>query len=116
MDTRTARLLDLYTDYLLASFGQATATGLAALRPDLSHDQVTRFLSQQELTDKDLWKIVKPHLRHVQCEEAVLILDDTVTTRWKKSPIPTNQNWLIGISIMSPTALSRESTCCQPFT
>lgn len=78
MDTRNARLLDLYTDYLLASFGQATATGLAALLPDLSHDQVTRFLSQQELTDKDLWKIVKPHLRHVQCEEAVLILDDTV--------------------------------------
>ncbi len=78
MDTRNARLLDLYTDYLLASFGQATATGLAALMPDLSHDQVTRFLSQPELTDKDLWKIVKPHLRHVQCEEAVLILDDTV--------------------------------------
>jgi SRSO17 transposase len=78
MNTRNARLLDLYTDYLLASFGQATATGLAALLPDLSHDQVTRFLSQQELTDKDLWKIVKPHLRHVQCQEAVLILDDTV--------------------------------------
>jgi hypothetical protein len=77
MDTRNARLLDQYTHYLLASFGQATATGLAALLPHLSHDQVTRFLSQQELTDKDLWKIVKPHLRHVQCEGAVLILDDT---------------------------------------
>jgi hypothetical protein len=78
MTTRNARLLDLYTDYLLASFGQATATGLAALLPDRSHDQITRFLSQQELTDKDLWKIVKPHLRRVQCDEAVLILDDTV--------------------------------------
>jgi hypothetical protein len=78
MDTRTARLLDLYTDYLLASFGQATATGLAALLPDLSHDQITRFLSRQELTDKDLWKIVKPHLRRLQSEDAVLILDDTV--------------------------------------
>jgi len=78
MTTRNIRLLDLYTDYLLASFGQATATGLSTLLPDLSHDQVTRFLSQQELTDKDLWKVVKPHLRRVQSNEAVLIIDDTV--------------------------------------
>ena len=78
MTTHNTRLLDLYTDYLLASFGQATATGLAALLPDLSHDQITRFLSRQELTDKDLWKIVKPHLRRVQSDEAVLILEDTI--------------------------------------
>jgi hypothetical protein len=78
MTTRNARLLDLYTDYLLASFGQTTATGLASLLPELSHDQVTRFLSRQQLTDKDLWNIVKPHLRRVQCDEAVLIIDDTV--------------------------------------
>lgn len=78
MDTRNSRLLDLYTDYLLASFGQTTATGLAALIPDLSHDQVTRFLAGSELTDKDLWRIVKPHVRRVQSEDAVLILDDTV--------------------------------------
>lgn len=78
MSPRTIRLLDLYTDYLLVSFGQTTATGLAALLPDLSHDQVTRFLSQQELTQKDLWKIVKTHLRPIQSEEAVLILDDSI--------------------------------------
>jgi hypothetical protein len=78
MTTRNASLLDLYTDYLLASFGLATATGLAALVPELSHDRVTRFLSQQALTDIDLWRLVKPHLRRVQSEDAVLILDDTV--------------------------------------
>jgi len=78
MSPRTLRLLDLYTDYLLVSFGQTTATGLAALLPDLSHDQVTRFLSKQQLTEKDLWKIVKPHLRQIQSEEAVLILDDSI--------------------------------------
>lgn len=78
MTTRNARLLDLYTDYLLASFGPATATGLASLLPDVSHDQVTRFLSRQEFTDKDLWKVVKPHLRTVQSQDAVLIIDDTV--------------------------------------
>jgi len=78
MTTRNARLLDLYTDYLLISFGQTTATGLASLIPDLSHDQVTRFLAQQELTDKDLWKIVKPHLRRIQSDDGVLILDDSI--------------------------------------
>ena len=78
MTTHNTRLLNLYTDYLLVSFGQATATGLARLLPEVSHDQVTRFLSQQELTDKDLWKIVKPHVRRVESQEAVLLIDDTV--------------------------------------
>jgi hypothetical protein len=79
MTTHNTRLLDLYTDYLLASFGQATATGLATLlEGQVSHDQVTRFLAQAELTDKDLWKIVKTHVRRVQSTTAVLILDDSV--------------------------------------
>lgn len=78
LSPRAARLLDLYTDYLLVSFGQTTATGLAALLPDLSHDQVTRFLAHKTLTDKDLWNVVKPHVRKVQSDDAVLILDDSV--------------------------------------
>jgi len=78
MTTRNAQLLDLYSDYLIASFGQATATGLSRLVADLSHDQVTRFLGGEELTDHDLWKIVKPHVRRVETKDAVLILDDTV--------------------------------------
>jgi hypothetical protein len=78
MNTRNARLLDLYTDYLLVSFGQTTATGLAALLPDLSHDKVTRFLSQHAFANEDLWKIVKPHVRQIQSEDAALILDDSV--------------------------------------
>jgi hypothetical protein len=78
MITRNAQLLDLYSDYLIASFGQTTATGLASLVTDLSHDQVTRFLGGQELVDQDLWRIVKPHLRRIQSDDGVLILDDTV--------------------------------------
>jgi hypothetical protein len=78
LSSRSERLLDLYTDYLLVSFGPTTATGLASLVPDLSHDQVTRFLSQQELTERDLWRIVKPHLQQIQSDEAILILDDSV--------------------------------------
>ncbi len=43
MTTHNTRLLDLYTDYLLTSFGAATATGMASLLPELSHDQITRL-------------------------------------------------------------------------
>jgi DDE superfamily endonuclease len=78
MTKHNNHLLDLYTDYLLVSFGQTSATGMARLLPDISHDQVTRFLSQKPLTDKDLWKIVKPHVRQVQSQDAVLIIDDTI--------------------------------------
>jgi hypothetical protein len=46
--------LELYTDYLISNFGQATATGLSALVDgDISHDKVTRFLSEHEYTSKD---------------------------------------------------------------
>ena len=79
MADRVPFLLDIYTDYLLVSFGQATATGLAALLPKVvSHDQVTRFLSQNEFGSQDLWKIVKPHIRSIQSEDACLIFDDTI--------------------------------------
>lgn len=92
MTDKTRRLLDLYTDYLLVSFGQATATGLSALLPDVvSHDQVTRFLSQNEFTSKDLWKVVKPHVRRVQSEDAVLIFDDSI----EEKPY-TDENEIIG--------------------
>ena len=53
MTKHNLRLLDLYTDYLLSSFGATTATGLARLLPELSHDQITRFLAQKALTDRD---------------------------------------------------------------
>ncbi|MCX7739699.1 MULTISPECIES: hypothetical protein [Thermaceae] len=37
--------LDLYTDYLLSSFGAATATGLSRMVDGaISHDQITRML------------------------------------------------------------------------
>lgn len=46
---------------------------------DVSHDQVTRFLSNQSFTNKDLWKLVKPSLRQIESEdEGVLIFDDTI--------------------------------------
>lgn len=72
-------LLDLYTDYLISSFGQATATGLSHLLDgEVSHDQVTRFLASQPKTSADLWRAVKPLLRQVERDDAVLIIDDSI--------------------------------------
>ena len=71
--------LELYTDYLLSTFGAATATGLSAmLDGDVSHDRITRFLSKQDFTSKDLWLHVKAMVRGVQSAEGVLIFDDTI--------------------------------------
>jgi hypothetical protein len=73
------KLLDLYSDYLLASCGPVTATGLSTLIDGkLSHDQITRFLRGPAPTAKAWWRLVKPLVRRVQSEEAVLIIDDTI--------------------------------------
>lgn len=72
-------MLDLYSDYLLASFGATTATGLSELlASDLSHDQVTRYLSGARKTSADLWHIVKSYVRKVQAATGVLIIDDSI--------------------------------------
>jgi len=71
--------LELYTDYLLSSFGQTTATGLAALLDNtVSHDKVTRFLSGSDLGSPELWLLVKPTVRATESEDGVLIFDDTI--------------------------------------
>jgi len=75
-------LLELYSDYLLSSFGPTTATGLSALlEGQVSHDQVTRFLSQEAYTSQTLWQQVKPMLRSVERNEGVLIFDDTIQAK-----------------------------------
>ncbi len=76
---KSKELLDLYSDYLLASFGATTATGLSQLVGNLvSHDQITRFLASETQTGKDLWQVVKPLVRKIQSKSAVLIIDDTI--------------------------------------
>ena len=70
---------DLYIDYLLSTFGSATATGLSAmLDGEISHDKITRLLSAQDYTSKDLWHQVKSTLRKIESDDGVLIFDDTI--------------------------------------
>jgi hypothetical protein len=73
------KLLDLYTDYLISSFGQVTATGLARLLDGVvSHDQITRFLSSEEKRSADLWRIAKPLVRQIESADGVIVIDDTI--------------------------------------
>lgn len=123
MTEHNNRLLDIYTDYLLSSFSATTATGLSRLLPELSHDAVTRFLSQQPLSDRDLWKVVKPQVRAVESEDGVLIIDDTV----QEKPY-TDQSELVtwhydhsqgrtvkGINLLSALYLSRDVSVPMAF-
>lgn len=76
---KAQRIADLYSDYLLASFGATTATGLSdLLEGEVSHDQVTRYLAGTKKTASDLWRTVKPFVREVQAEAGVLIIDDSI--------------------------------------
>ena len=71
--------LDLYTDYLLTTVSQATATGLSKVVDGaVSHDQVTRLLTQNEFSSKDLWQSVKRTVRKHETDEGCLIFDDSI--------------------------------------
>ena len=45
---------------------------------DVSHDPITRFLSAQEYTSKDLWREVKSTVRSWENKRVGLIFDDTI--------------------------------------
>jgi len=75
-------LLDIYSDYLVSAFGPTTGTGLAeVLKGSISHDQVQRFLAGPEFTSADLWHMVKPHVRAIQQDDGVMIVDDSIAEK-----------------------------------
>ena len=74
--------LDLYTDYLISSTGQTSATGLSALLENaVSHDDVTRFLTHCEHDSKALWKQVKGDVRRIESEQGLLVVDDSISEK-----------------------------------
>ena len=75
-------LLDIYTDYLISSFGLTTGTGLSRLLDGaLSHDRIQRFLASPVQTGAALWQVVKPYIRQIQQEDGVLIVDDCISEK-----------------------------------
>jgi hypothetical protein len=72
-------IAEIYSDYLIASFGLTTATGLSNLLDgEISHDKITRFLASKLKTGKDLWQFVKPVVREIETDAGCLILDDSI--------------------------------------
>ncbi len=75
-------LLDLYTDYLISSFGLTTGTGLSRLLDGtISHDRIQRFLASPAKSGADFWQVVKPYIRQIQREDGVLVVDDSISER-----------------------------------
>lgn len=73
------KLLEVYSDYLILSSSQTSATGLSQiLDGQVSHDQITRLLLSEDFSSKDLWKLVKKDVLNNESEDAVLIIDDSV--------------------------------------
>lgn len=72
-------LLDIYSDYLLSSFGPTTATGLSRLvGGSLSHDEITRLLAGEMQSSARWWQRVKPLVRQNERADGVLIMDDSI--------------------------------------
>ena len=70
---------DVYTDYLISGFCQATATGLGELL-SIKHDKIPHSLAKVDYDSKYLWQYVKPFVRESISSEglSVLILDDSL--------------------------------------
>ena len=93
MMNKNNQIFELYIDYLVTSFSYTTATGLSNLLDnEISHDQVTRFLSHKQFTSADLWQNVKKEVRKIESDEGVLIFDDTVQEK-RYSSENTLINW-----------------------
>jgi len=73
-------LTSIYSDFLLTTFTQATATGLLAamVNQAYSHDQITRFLDKPAYTQRDYWRIIKPVVRQIEDEDGAILMDDTI--------------------------------------
>jgi hypothetical protein len=73
------QIIGFYTDYLISSTSQTSATGLSRLLDNtVSHDSITRFLSTNHFDSKSLWTSVKPLVREHENANACLVFDDYI--------------------------------------
>ena len=65
-------MLELYSDYMIVSAGQVTATAFSkVLNGKYSHDQLTRFLSKNEFAESEHWDYIKPIIRRYESKDDV---------------------------------------------
>jgi hypothetical protein len=48
------------------------------VRGAISHDKITRFLAEDIPKSKDLWHVVKPHVRAIESPYGCIIIDDSI--------------------------------------
>ncbi len=76
---KNQELLNIYSDYLLSSFGPTTATGLWRLvGGSVSHDEITRMLAGEVQSSARWWQRVKSRVRQNERQDNVLIFDDSI--------------------------------------
>jgi len=104
------KLLDIYSDYLIAQNQYATAVGISdLLEGRISHDKITRFLNGEELASKELWEYVKPELRKIEEDRGgVLIIDDTIEEKTYTDEYDMKKKFVFGIKANRLIALSEE--------
>lgn len=72
-------MLEIYSDYLISSFGQTSTTVLSKLLDGkISHDQLTRFLAQGHPLSQTVWQLAKPLVRRIEQDHGVVSVDDSV--------------------------------------
>lgn len=75
-------VFDLYSDFLISSFGQTSATSMSnMLNGECSHDKITRLLAKKQWDSKFLWSHVKSFVRSIQSDDGVIICDDTLSEK-----------------------------------
>jgi hypothetical protein len=73
------KLLDIYSDYLICSTSQTSATVVSRLLDnEVSHDKFSRFLSCELLDSKKLWRDIKALVREHENENGFLVFDDSI--------------------------------------
>jgi 2C-methyl-D-erythritol 2,4-cyclodiphosphate synthase len=83
---------ELLRNFILISNDYINATTLSLLLDNkISHDRFTRFLNQEELSHKHVWKWSKPFVKKIKDPDGVLIIDDTIIEKPYSS-----ENSLIG--------------------
>jgi hypothetical protein len=74
--------MDLYTDFLISSPNQVSATLISeSLNKSYSHDSFTRMLAQSELDAKTYWKYIKPSIRQLESPKGIISVDDTIENK-----------------------------------
>lgn len=72
-------LSTLYEEMLIINPGLVTATGTSrVLDNEVSHDKITRLLSNGSYTEKYIWQKAKPLCHEISSSTAVFIIDDSI--------------------------------------